>query len=161
MRVLATFLGILLCVSTLSASAKEMINRLGIGVKNDTSINIPSLAISYYPTTEIGITGGLGIDTQKDQSAFSFNGGVRRIVFKEDSMNFFLGGELGLVNKEINGDKQSGFSLSGLFGAEFFFHGLENLGFSFQGGVGVVSMKDVRFRTVADAPLQAAVIFYF
>jgi len=163
MRLLAAFLCILLGVSTFSntASAKELVNRLGIGVKNDTSIDLPSLSVIYYPQTDIGITGGLGIDTQKDSSAFSFTGGVRRIVFKEDNMNFFMGGELGLVNKEYSGDKQSGFSLSGLFGGEFFFHGLDNLGFSFQGGVGVVSLKDVRFRTIADAPLQAAVTFYF
>lgn len=163
MRRLATFLGILFCISTLStaASAKEMVNRLGIGVKRDTSINIPSLAVSYYPTSEIGLTGGLGIDTQKDASAFSFNAGVRRIVFKEDNLNFFMGGEIGLVNLEIVGEKQSGFMLSGLFGTEFFLAGLENLGFSFQGGVGVVSLKDVRFRTVADGLLSGAIIFYF
>jgi hypothetical protein len=163
MRRLAAFLCILSFpfLIPMTASAKEMVNRLGIGVKNDTSIGLPSLAVSYYPTPEFGITGGLGIDTEKDASRFSFNGGVRRIVFKEDNMNFFMGGELGLVNREVAGDKQSGFYLSGLFGGEFFFAGLENLGFSFQGGVGIVSLKDVRFRTVADAPLQAAVTFYF
>lgn len=163
MGVLARVLSIVLSLTvwTQVASAKEMVSRLGIGVKNDTSINLPSMALSYHPTSEISITGGLGIDTKKDNSLFSFNGGVRRIVFKEDNMNFFLGGELGLINSESNADKQSGFFLSGLFGAEFFLAGLENLGFSFQGGVGVVSMRDVRFRTIGDSPLSAAVIFYF
>lgn len=163
MRRLAAFLCILSLplFAPLTVSAKEMVNRLGIGVKNDTSINIPSLSVTYFPTPEFALTGGLGIDTEKDASRFSFNGGVRRIVFKEDNMNFFMGGELGLINREVVGDKQSGFYLSGLFGGEFFFAGLENLGFSFQGGVGIVSLKDVRFRTVADAPLQAAVTFYF
>lgn len=156
---LGTFTLVLSAPTT--ASAKELVNRLGIGVKHDTSIDLPSLSVIYYPTTDIGITGGLGIDTQKDASRFSFNGGVRRIVFKEDNMNFFMGGELGLINREVLGEKQSGFYLSGLFGGEFFFAGLENLGFSFQGGVGVVSLKDVRFRTVGDAPMQAAVTFYF
>ncbi|MGZ3747890.1 MAG: organic solvent tolerance protein [Pseudobdellovibrionaceae bacterium] len=167
MRLLAGFLSTLFCtmlgVSLFSdvASAKEMVNRLGIGVKNDTSIHLPSLAVIYWPTTDIALTGGLGIDTEKDKSRFALSGGVRRIVFKEDNMNFFMGGELGLVNREVAADKQSGFYLSGLFGTEFFFAGLENLSFSFQGGVGVVSLKDVRFRTIADSPFQAAVIFYF
>ncbi|MBS1972534.1 MAG: organic solvent tolerance protein [Bdellovibrionales bacterium] len=143
------------------ASAKELVNRLGIGVKNDTSINIPALSVNYWPTTEIGLTGGLAIDTEKDNSRFALSGGVRRIVFKEDNLNFTMGGELGLINREVSGDKQSGFYLSGLFGAEFFFAGLENLSLSFQGGVGVVSLKDVRFRTVGDTPMQAAVTFYF
>jgi hypothetical protein len=163
MRLLAAFLSIFLCASVFSnvASAKEMVNRLGIGVKNDTSINIPSLSVLYWPTTEIALTGGLGVDTEKDASRFALSGGVRRIVFKEDNMNFFMGGELGLINREVAPDKQSGFYLSGLFGAEFFLAGLENLSFSFQGGVGVVSLKDVRFRTIADTPFQAAVTFYF
>lgn len=162
-RVAAILVSALLLNVTMasSASAKELVNRLGIGVKHDTSIDLPSLSVIYHPTSDIGITGGLGIDTQKDASRFSFNGGVRRIVFKEDNMNFFMGGELGLINREVLGEKQSGFYLSGLFGGEFFFAGLENLGFSFQGGVGVVSLKDVRFRTIGDAPMQAAVTFYF
>jgi hypothetical protein len=145
------------------AHAKEMVNRLGIGVRSESALQagLPSLTVSYFPATDIELVGGLGIDTRKDASRFAFTGGVRRIVFKEDNMNFFMGGELGLVNEETAGDKQSGFSLSGLFGGEFFFAGLENLGFTFQGGVGVVSLKDVRFRTVAEAPLQAAVTFYF
>jgi len=159
----AAFLGILagLCLFSGKASAKELVNRLGIGVKNETALGLPALAVSYFPTSEIGLTGGLGIDTRKDNSSFALSAGVRRIVFKEDNMNFFMGGELGLINDETAGEKESGFYLSGLFGTEFFLAGLENLGFSFQGGVGVVSLKDVRFRTVADVPLQAAVIFYF
>ncbi|MBC7370271.1 MAG: organic solvent tolerance protein [Bdellovibrionaceae bacterium] len=163
MRQLAKFLSIPLCIFcfTQNASAKDMVNRLGIGVKNETSIDLPSLSVNYYPTSEIGLTGGLGIDTEKNGSRFSFSGGVRRIVFKEDNLNFFMGGELGLINREIAGVKDSGFFISGLFGAEFFLPGLENLSFSMQGGVGVVSLKDVRFRTVADAPLAAAVTFYF
>lgn len=163
MRLTAAFLSIFLGLMGMSntASAKELVNRLGIGVKNDTSIDIPSLSVKYWPTTEFGLTGGLAIDTEKDNSRFSLNGGVQRVVFKEDNMNFFMGGELGLINREVAGDKQSGFYLSGLFGAEFFFAGLENLSFSFQGGVGVVSLHDVRFRTIGDTPMQAAVTFYF
>lgn len=163
MRLTAAFLSIFLGLTVVSnvASAKELVNRLGIGVKNDTSINIPAISVKYWPNSEIGVVGGLAIDTEKDNSRFAMSGGVQRIVFKEDNMNFTMGGELGLINREVSGDKQSGFYLSGLFGAEFFFAGLENLSLSFQGGVGVVSLKDVRFRTIGDTPMQAAVTFYF
>lgn len=163
MRLTAAFLSIFLGLTVVSnvASAKELVNRLGIGVKNDTSISIPAISVKYWPNSEIGVVGGLAIDTEKDNSRFAMSGGVQRIVFKEDNMNFTMGGELGLINREVSGDKQSGFYLSGLFGAEFFFAGLENLSLSFQGGVGVVSLKDVRFRTIGDTPMQAAVTFYF
>ena len=48
-----------------------------------------------------------------------------------------------------------------LFGTEFFFTGLDNLAFTFEGGIGVASVKDVRFRTIADDPFRAGLVFYF
>jgi hypothetical protein len=145
-----------------SASAKEMTNRLGIGVKQNSAINnLPELATVYYPNPDIAVTGGLGIDTAKDNSKFTFNGGVRRIIFKENNMNFYMGGRVGLINSETPTERNSGYELSGLFGGEFFLPGLDSLGFTFEGGVGVVSTGTTRFRTLADSPLSAGIIFYF
>lgn len=145
-----------------SVEAKELVNRLGIGVKKNTSMDLPELAAVYHTSPDISVTGGLGIDTQKDYSKFSFNAGVRRIVFKEDHMNFYMGGNVGLVNVETGpGKKESGFELNALFGGEFFFTGLDSLAFTFEGGVGVISMDNVRFRTIADGPFNAGIIFYF
>lgn len=145
-----------------SASAKEMTNRLGIGVKQNSALNnLPELATVYYPSPEIGVTGGIGIDTEKDNSKFTFNGGVRRIIFKENNMNFYMGGRLGLINYETPAERKSGYELSALFGGEFFLPGLDSLGFTFEGGVGVVSTGTTRFRTLADTPFSAGVIFYF
>lgn len=143
------------------AEAKDLRQRLGVGVKNNTSFDLPAIATVYYPSNEIGFTGGLGMDTKKDNSTFTLNAGVRRILFYEDHMNFYFGGQAGIVNFEANSEKESGWELNALFGAEFFFAGLENLGFTFEGGAGVVSMKNVRFRTIADHPLKAGIIFYF
>ena len=75
-----------------------------------------------------------------------------------------MGGQLGLVSVEdnVSGDTESGFELGGFAGAEFFFTGLDSLGFSFEAGVGVSTLtSDVRFRTVADSPLRAGITFYF
>jgi len=141
--------------------AKELSNRLGVGVRNNTGVNISELVASYFPNPDLGVVGGLGIDTEKDASRFTANVTVRRIVFKEENMNFFMGGKIGLVNFEKVGEKQSGFELAGVFGGEFFFQGLESLGFVFEGGVGVVSAKEVRFRTVGEGLASAGVVFYF
>ncbi|MEK2688862.1 organic solvent tolerance protein [Bdellovibrio sp. GT3] len=148
------------------AEAKDLTNRLGVGVKSHATLDLPELAVVYNPSSEIQVTGGLGIDTQKDQSKFAAIAGVRRIVFKEQNMNFYMGGTLGLVNwEELNDagtrEKQSGFELDAVFGGEFFFSGLESLGFTFEGGVGVISADNVRFRTIADSPFRAGIIFYF
>lgn len=144
-----------------TAESKELANRLGVGVKKNTALDLAELAAVYYPVADMAFAGGLGIDTQKDASKFSANAAVRRVVFKEANMNFYMGGSLGLVNFETAGKKESGFELNALFGGEFFLTGLDSLGFTFEGGVGVVSADEVRFRTLADGPFSAGIIFYF
>lgn len=88
--------------------AKDLSSRLGIGIKDNTSRDLPALAAVYYPSNDLGVTGGLGIDTQKDSSKFTANAGLRKILFRENQMNFYFGGQAGIVNYEIAGDKQSG-----------------------------------------------------
>ncbi|UXR63724.1 organic solvent tolerance protein [Bdellovibrio bacteriovorus] len=146
---------------TVQGQAKELTNRLGVGVKSHSALNLPQLAATYYFAPDMALAGGLGVDTQKDYSKFAFNAGIRRVVFKEDNMNFYMGGSVGVLNEEIAGNKESGFELNALFGGEFFFTGLDSLAFTFEGGVGVVSMDNVRFRTIADSPFSAGIIFYF
>ena len=143
------------------AEAKDMRQRLGLGIKNNNSFDLPALAGVYYAANEVAFTGGLGMDTQKDNSKFSLTGGVRRMIFFEEHMNFYFGGSLSLVNVETNADKQNGWELNALFGTEFYLAGLENLALTFEGGAGVVSMREVRFRTIADHPFRAGILFYF
>jgi len=150
-----------LCFMGFSAQAKELQRRLGVGLKDNTSVSIPSVAVAYYPVSEMGLTGGLGIDTQKDNSKFQLHVGLRRILFKEEHMNFFFGGQVGLITNEVNSDKNSGYEINALFGGEFFIPGLDSLGFTFEAGMGVASVKDVRFRTIANDPFKAGIIFYF
>lgn len=144
------------------ATAKDLTHRFGIGIKNNTSESLPSVAAVYHPTHDLAFTGGVGLDTKKDYSAFQVHVGGRKVVFTENNLNFYAGTQFGLVNFETptNG-KNSGFEISAVFGTEFFFAGLENLAFTFEGGFGVASVKDVRFRTIADDPLHAGLIFYF
>ena len=156
------FMSLFLVLSTAnSVQAKELTNRLGVGVKSHEILDLPELAVAYHPAKDLEIVGGLGVDTKKDASKMAINGGVRRIVFKESNMNFYMGGNLGYVNSEVVGSKYSGFELNVVFGGEFFFTGLDSLAFTFEGGAGVISADNVRFRTIADNPLRAGMIFYF
>lgn len=144
-----------------SVFAKDLTNRLGLGVKESSALSLPSLLMIYHPNPDYSFTAALGIDTKKDNSEFVFNGGIRRIIFREDNMNFYMGGNVGLVNQEVAGNKESGFELNGVFGGEFFLSGLDSLAFLFEGGIGVLSLDSTRFRTVGDTPLKAGVVFYF
>jgi len=148
---------------SLNVDAKDMNHRLGIGPKSPFSVPaLPGMAIHYFPNAEYAFTGALGINTEKDESKFGLQGGVRRILFEEKNMNFFIGGALGLISQEFAGANHSGFELLVTAGGEFFFQGLENLGFNFDFGIGVSSLKKSnRFFTVGQAPVSGGIIFYF
>jgi hypothetical protein len=147
-----------------SAFAKDLSNRLGVGYSNQFGVSseLPSIAVRYYPNANYGLMAALGVDTEDQNSRFGFSAKIMKIVFREDNMNFYTAASAGIVSRELAGKNDSGFDLSGLVGAEFFLPGLENLGISFEGGVGVTSISSqVRFRTIGDSPLRAGMIFYF
>ena len=143
-------------------AAKEMPQRLGVGIKDNTSESLPSLAVVYHINGLTAVTGGIGVDTKKDYSKFQINAGIRHVIFHENQLHYYAGGQLGLVTFEepVTG-KENGFEANFLMGIEFFATGLENVGFSFEGGLGLSSVKDTRIRTIADHPLRAGIIFYF
>jgi hypothetical protein len=146
------------------AQAKDLSNRLGIGYKNQfsTDKDLPGIAVQYYPGADLGLSATLGVDTEKDRSKFGFMVKLYRIIFQEDNLNFYMGAGAGLLSQEVNATNESGFELMGYGGAEFFFTGLENLGFSFEVGTAITSLSSgVRFRTFGDSPLRAGIIFYF
>lgn len=146
----------------LSVQAKDMTHRLGIGYKNNTTLDLPSLAAVYYPSASMGLTAGVGMDTKKDYSSFQAMAGLRYIIYPESNMNFYGAGQLAVVNFETPVDgKKDGVEVSGLFGVEFFLSGLENLGLTFEAGLSLATVGNSRFRTVGDSPFRAGMIFYF
>lgn len=141
---------------------KDLTHRLGVGYKNQFVYDLPSVAVQYYPVASTGISAALGVDTQTDNSKFGLMVKMHRIVFTEQQMNFYMGAGLGLISSEVAQKNDSGFELNTFLGAEFFFPGLESLGFSFEAGVAVTSLSGgTRFRTLGDSPLRAGIIFYF
>lgn len=146
------------------AWGKDLSHRLGVGYADQFGLNrsLPSLAMRYYPNQEYGLMGALGVDTTKNNSGFGFQGKIIKIVFREDNLNFYTGAWAGIISYQTGGSTNSGFDVAGIIGAEFFLPGLENLGLSFEAGVGVTSISsEVRFRTIGDHPLRAGIFFYF
>ncbi len=155
-------ISVTLILSTSVASAKDMTHRLGLGFKNNTSVNIPSVALVYYAEKALAFTGSVGIDTQKNYANTQLSGGIRSVVYFENNLNFYVGGQVSLVNAEEPAlGKANGLELSGVGGVEFYFTGLENLAFTAEAGVGLSTLRNTRIRTLADDPLRAGVIFYF
>lgn len=161
MKLLRVGITLLAICFSIPSFSKELNKRLGVGGRVNPVLNIGEIISSYYVSPEMSLVGGLAVDTQENNSKFAFNAEMRRVVFKEDNMNFYMSGKLGLINSESSGVKNSGYELSALFGGEFFFQGLDSLGFTFQAGVGVISLGNTRFVTFGGAPTTAGIVFYF
>ncbi len=144
------------------SQAKEMPQRLGLGLKNNTSESIPSVAVVYHLSKSTAVTGGFGLDTAKDNSNLQLHVGFRNVIFHESNLHFYTGGQLGILNYEtLATGKRSGIDATLVFGTEFFFAGLENLGLTFEAGFGLSTIGSTRVRTVASDPFKAGIIFYF
>lgn len=149
------------CAFSQGVMAKEMAQRLGVGFRNAYSFDLPAVALVYHSNEDISFVGAIGVDTQENNSKSAFTAGIRRIVFKESNMNFYMGGNLSMLSVEQNAATESGFEISALAGAEFFLQGLENLAFAFEAGVAIENVDGSRFRTIGDSINRAGIIFYF
>lgn len=154
--------GIMISIVSAAAETKDLTHRLGLGIKNNTSQSLPSLAAVYYPSKDYAFTGGLGFSSQTNYNQLQAHLGVRKMIYFETNLNFYMGAQWGVLNSEnpIDG-KHAGFEILAVCGAEFFFSGLENLGFTLEGGLAATTVKSTSLRTVADDPLRAGIVFYF
>ena len=142
--------------------AKDLTHRLGVGYSNSLDMDLPSIAVHYYPNQKTMLAAAIGVSTEDDNSKFGLLFKAFRNIFEEENLNFQMGGSAALISNEVNGDSDSGFELNALFGAEFFFTGLDSLAFRFEAGIGIVSINDgTTFRTIGDSPFDAGIIFYF
>jgi len=162
LNLVAATVAALVNLFAVTAEAKDMSSRLGIGYRNQFVTDLPGIAVQYYPNSDVAIAGAIGIDTQKDFSRFGLMARVHRIIFHESNLHFYMGAGAAAISAEVAGQNESGFELQGFTGCEFFFAGLENLGFTFETGISVVSLSsNVRFRTFGDSPIRAGITFYF
>ena len=119
-----------------------------------------SLTVRYYSSHNYGFSIALGLDTNDDFNRYGALLKVYKIIFPEKNLNFYIGGGLGFLSVENLGDEESGAEVSGFIGAEFFIPGLENLGFTFEAGLGLSTVDEARVRTIGDHPLRGGITFY-
>jgi hypothetical protein len=158
----------LLISSTINnAGAVDLTNRLGLGFSQQMgAVDIPMITAHYYPNQRFAISAALGVDTKKDDSKFGALVKLRRMIFMENQMNFYMGAASGFSShEELEGtvyENKSNFEFSAILGGEFFFTGLDSLAFTFETGIGIITGDGgSRFRTVGDNIMSAGIIFYF
>ncbi len=167
MKHLVFFLVAAILSTSNTAQAVDLTNRLGLGFSQQMgAVDIPMITAHYFPNQRFAVSGAIGIDTKRDDSKFGALLKVRRMVFMENQMNFYMGAATGFSTHEeletTGYEDKSNFEFSALLGAEFFFTGLDSLAFTFETGIGIITGDGgSRFRTIGDDLFSAGIIFYF
>ncbi len=169
MRIMGLLVSSLIILASQKAGAVDLTNRLGLGLSQQMgAVDLPMITAHYYPNPRFALSMALGIDTKKDDSKFGVLGKLRRVVFTENQMNFYMGGSAGYsTHEEFNTttsrfEDKNNFEINAIIGGEFFFTGLDSLAFMFETGIGVITGDGgSRFRTIANHPFSAGIVFYF
>lgn len=148
------------------AQAVDLTNRLGVGYSQQLGSvdDLPMVTVHYFVSSQVALTGAIGVDTKDDESKFGALFKIRRVIFTEKQMNFYMAGSLAATSHEEGTppDDKSNVEIGALLGGEFFFAGLDSLAFYFETGIGVITGDGgSRFRTIGDHPLRAGMTFYF
>ncbi len=143
------------------AQAKDLRNRFGLGFNNQIG-HIPALSMRYWlpaPSPAINVAveldGGLSIvDSAAD--AMFLGGRVLYGFVTEDNMNLYAAIGAGFMTL---GEEQD-LRIQPALGTEFFFFGLDNLGFAAEWGLSVDLGESSKLYTVSGGP-GIGVHYYF
>lgn len=144
--------------------AKTLDGRVGAGMTIMDFNRSAALSLKYHATRYVDVTGLVGFDTEETKNSTLFGGQIHRNFSIEENMNFFLGmGIYALSEKSTTATgsaNTSGVEADGLLGAEFFFPGLSNLGFQFQTGIGVKTLRKLSVKVLGDGFAGIGIHYY-
>lgn len=135
------------------AHGKDLRERVGVGFNNQFS-HVSALSVKYgLPAPEPAINiqieavGGFEIVDGASDNLFVGLRGLYGLV-AEDNMNLYVAGGVGyLARGQVDGVR-----IQPAFGTEFFFFGLENLGFTAEWGVNIDLGEGSEVNTPTGAP---------
>lgn len=151
-----------LCVHS-AAHARDLQGRLGLGynsqfVNSVVASPVPGVSVKYGLSRDLAVEAIVGTKTSSPTNSVT---GVKlfKNLFLETNLNFYmaLGGAI------VSANRASGAEFLGVMGAEFFFPGLESLGFSFETGGSLHNLTggSFSFRTLGVSFIDAGMHFYF
>jgi len=161
---------LLLAVSlALPATAKDLRGRFALGFNNQFSPVATASAKftlpAKTPTTniQIQVLGGVAVFRARSNNDQFFAGARMLFTFlAEDNLNLYAGGGGGFAGFD---DGTKAIRVQPVVGTEFFFFGLENLGFSAEFGVnvdiGVLPVTSVDVSTTSGAFGAVGIHYYF
>ena len=155
-----TNISIALCIFIgLYEETFAMNGRFGLGITNQPETNLENISFKVHKSRRTAYGGVIGA-SNSDDGGYLIGLKFYRKLIQEENLNFF-GALFGAYRNEgpVN-QKITGFQGDLTFGAEYFFQGLDHLGFSFETGLSVNTFDDFTFRTKALNTIQAAIHFY-
>lgn len=144
------------------AEARDLTGRLGLGYNSEFANysqpnGVPGISLKYGISRDIAIEGVFGVDTASptnDVVGLKFF----KNIFYETNLNFYFMAGGGLVA----GNSNTGLELLSGFGVEFFFPGLESLGFAMETGGEIDNLSgSYNLKTLGVSFLNAGIHFYF
>jgi hypothetical protein len=144
------------------AQARDLTGRLGLGYNSEFANfthtgGVPGISLKYGISRDINVEGVLGVDTASptnDVVGLKFF----KNIFYETNLNFYFMAGGGIVS----GDSKTGLELLSGFGVEFFFPGLESLGFAMETGAEIDNLTgSYNLKTLGVSFLNAGIHFYF
>lgn len=133
--------------------------RFGVGITNQPEASVDSLSFKVHTSRRTAYGGVLGV-SNNDSGGHVFGLKLYRKLIQENNLNFFGALYGGYKSEGPENNTVSGFQGDLTFGTEFFFQGLEQLGFSFEMGVSINTFDEFEFKTKALNTVQGAIHFY-
>jgi hypothetical protein len=154
---------IALCLIAMSfnALAVNLIGRMGMGYSSQFANDLPALSLKIQRSRATAVSAMLGLKSDPDDTNYALGAKIFRIIYDEPQLNFYMSGMAAYLTNNEKGNNKSGYQVDGTFGAEFFFTGLESIGFSFEYGVSLNRLSQgTTFQTTGYHLISAAVHFY-
>lgn len=163
MKALLTITTLLLLVfSWKSSVARNMENRFGFGMTINNLGNLPGISFRSPLSKYQSFGGVFAVDTTDGNRLLVLGGKLYQNTVLEENLNFYLGLGAFLEQDGRGGTATtSGFEFQGIVGAEFFLPGLPNLGFAFETGIGIRTLRQVSIHTLGTGFLGSSVHCYF
>jgi len=159
----------LLLLAPTDASAKDLRGKFGLGFNNNftslTSVSIKGGLPMPKATQNLQVQGLLGFGLAQNEPARMFAGGRVLIpILAEDNLNLYAGVGAGYLRLKPEGQNEvlNAFRGQVVLGVEFFFFGLERLGFSAELGINFdVAEEFLSFSTTSGTAASVGVHYYF
>ncbi len=170
MKIKLVYAVTLLCMFVApNAMAKDLSQRVGVGFNSQMGLSnhLDAASARYWINKDMGFQGDVAFldfspHQGNNQTSFGLGGKFLYNVIEETNMNLYVGGGLYVFTQPAPADTETGFSLGGLGGIEFFFQGLPNLGFNLELDLGVkyLNQYGTAFGIEADS-INAGFHYYF